>query len=56
MSAALMTVPAYKAAFDEGDAGGVIAEVFAPWGGGGKVSPRSLTLGFLDPSSTSSSL
>jgi hypothetical protein len=38
MSAALMTVPDYAAAFEEGDAGGVIAEVFAPWGGGGKVS------------------
>nr|XP_031864356.1 uncharacterized protein CI109_000269 [Kwoniella shandongensis]KAA5531428.1 hypothetical protein CI109_000269 [Kwoniella shandongensis] len=36
MSAALMTVPAYAAAFEEGDAGGVLSEVFAPWGGGGK--------------------
>ncbi|KAK8858730.1 hypothetical protein IAR55_002959 [Kwoniella newhampshirensis] len=36
MSAALMTVPAYAAAFEEGDAGGVLSEIFAPWGGGGK--------------------
>ena len=33
-----MTVPDYAAAFEKGDAGGVIAEVFRPWGGGGKVS------------------
>lgn len=39
MSAALMTVPDYAAAFTDGDAGGVLAEVFAPWGGGGKVCP-----------------
>ncbi|ORY34574.1 purine-cytosine permease [Naematelia encephala] len=36
MSAALMTVPDYAAAFAEGDAGGVLAEIFRPWGGGGK--------------------
>ncbi|GFZ52283.1 hypothetical protein JCM24511_10056 [Saitozyma sp. JCM 24511] len=36
LSAALMTVPAYAAAFESGDAAGVIAEVFAPWNGGGK--------------------
>ncbi|WVQ98391.1 hypothetical protein IAU59_005514 [Kwoniella sp. CBS 9459] len=36
LSAALMTVPDYAAAFEEGDAGGVLSEVFAPWNGGGK--------------------
>ncbi|WVR03012.1 hypothetical protein IAU60_000001 [Kwoniella sp. DSM 27419] len=36
LSAALMTVPDFAAAFEAGDAGGVLAEVFAPWGGGGK--------------------
>ena len=41
LSAALMTVPDYAAAFTAGDAGGVLSEVFAPWGGGGKVSPST---------------
>ncbi|WWC59846.1 uncharacterized protein I303_102408 [Kwoniella dejecticola CBS 10117] len=36
LSAALMNVPAYAQAFEEGDAGGVLAAVFEPWGGGGK--------------------
>ncbi|WWC69053.1 uncharacterized protein I206_102989 [Kwoniella pini CBS 10737] len=36
LSAALMTVPAYAQAFEDGDAGGVLAAVFEPWGGGGK--------------------
>lgn len=36
MGAALMCVPDYVAAFQEGDASGVIAEVFAPWKGGGQ--------------------
>ena len=38
LSAALMTVPDYAAAYETGDATGLIAEVFRPWGGGGKVS------------------
>lgn len=40
LSAALMTVPIYAQAFADGDAGGVISQVFAPWGGGGKVSSQ----------------
>ncbi|WVQ82455.1 hypothetical protein IAT38_004584 [Cryptococcus sp. DSM 104549] len=36
MSAALMTVPDYAAAFEAGDAGGVLSEIFSVWGGGGK--------------------
>lgn len=36
MGAALMCVPDYVAAFEQGDASGVIAEVFAPWKGGGQ--------------------
>lgn len=31
-----MTVPELAAAFADGDASGVLAEVFRPWGGGGK--------------------
>lgn len=36
VGAAIMTVPAYAAAFEEGDASGVLQEIFRPWGGGGK--------------------
>ncbi|KAL7418644.1 hypothetical protein Q5752_007103 [Cryptotrichosporon argae] len=36
LGAALMTVPEYAAAFEEGDAGAVLSAVFEPWGGGGK--------------------
>lgn len=36
VGAAIMTVPAYTAAFEEGDASGVLQEIFRPWGGGGK--------------------
>lgn len=37
LSAALMTVPVYSQAFEEGDAGGVLARAFQPWNAGGKV-------------------
>lgn len=36
LGAAVMTVPDFAAAFEEGDASGVLQEVFRPWGGGGK--------------------
>ena len=28
--------PAYAAAFDDGETGGLLARVLQPWGGGGK--------------------
>lgn len=37
LGAPLMTVPAYAAAFEAGDAGGVLARAFQPWAAGGKV-------------------
>ena len=38
LGAALMTLrdPAYAAAFDDGETGGLLARVLQPWGGGGK--------------------
>jgi len=35
LGAALVTVPKYAAAYESGDAAGVLQKVFEPWGGGG---------------------